>query len=207
MSALRTSPFAPLFHGLHNGAPLDGGSDAASYGATAPNDNLAIFDVSSVPRTTLKGKTSADALLESGLAVPEQWFVPVELDAWSFVARTGRTEFWVEGPAATGFARGSCLDYPRQDGSLLLVGKRLPELLSELVAIPIDLAERRLHLTEFARVSAALLPRPGAVPSVQLWVDPTYATYVGDVLFDIARELGGVRLLASSETTGCSRPN
>jgi len=190
VSALRTSPFAPLFQRHYTGAPRDGGTDAAAHGASAPNDELAFVDVSNVPRTTLKGKTSTDALSESGFPVPEQWFIPVELDAGSFVARTGRTEFWVEGAAASGFSRTSCLAYPREDGSLLVVGKRVPELLAELVAIPLDLAERRLHLTEFARVSAALLPRPGAVPAVQLWVDPTYATYVGDVLFGIAREFG-----------------
>jgi hypothetical protein len=157
---------------------------------------VAIVDASAVPRTLVKGKGSADVLARSGWSVPATFFEPVLCDQWSFVARTGTAEYWVEGGRGLFAHRektgGTVVLYPRQEGSLLLRGPMVKSLLSEAASIPIDLSSATLHLTMLMRVSCALLPRPGlAEAAVQVWVDPTYALYLGEELESLAKELGG----------------
>jgi hypothetical protein len=152
---------------------------------------LGIADVSGFPRTTVKGPAAAELLAAAGLPVPDAWFEPVATGPWSFVARTGRAEFWIEGAFE---APAVALAFPRQDGSMLLVGVELPALLAEVLSGPVepdDPARRRLHFVQLARVGCALMLRSGRVPAAQIWVDPTYAPYLGEVMRDIARELGG----------------
>jgi hypothetical protein len=157
---------------------------------------VAVVDASAVPRTLVKGAGGTDVLARFGWIVPTNWFEPVLRDKWSFVARTGSAEYWVEGlnvpflPA--GKTRESVVLYPRQEGSLLLRGPLVENLLSEAASIPVDLSTAKLHLTLLMHVSCALLPRPGlAEKAVQVWVDPTYAVYLGEKLEGLAEELGG----------------
>jgi hypothetical protein len=155
---------------------------------------VAIADVSGLPRFTVKGPAAADAVAASGLPVPDAYFQPVATGPWSFVARTGRAEFWVEGAleAVSGVPPGALI-FVRQDVSLLLTGSEVPALLAEVLSSPVEPLEperERLHFVQVAKVGCALMLRRGPTPTAQIWVDPTYAPYLGEVLRDIGRELG-----------------
>jgi hypothetical protein len=152
---------------------------------------LGIADVSGLPRVTVKGPAAAGLVAAAGLPVPEEWFEPVATGPWSFVARTGRAEFWIEGAFEV---PAGALAFERQDASLLLVGSELPALLAEVLSGPVeplDPSRGRLHFLQLARVGCALMRRAATVPAAQIWVDPTYAPYVGEVLHAIGEELGG----------------
>jgi hypothetical protein len=154
---------------------------------------LGVTDVSGVPRAVIKGRRCNDVLAAAGWPVPENFFEPALKDPWAFVARTGRTELFIEGPMVlVEPVSPEAMVYSREDASLLLSGVRLSDLLAEITSIPIDLASSRLHLTDIMRVSGMILPRPGgSVPCVQIWLDPTYAFHAGQALVAIATELGG----------------
>jgi hypothetical protein len=153
---------------------------------------LGVADVSALPRTTVKGPGSGQALRASGWPAPEHWFLPVAREDGSFVARTGSAEYWIEGPFEPAReAVPDALVYARQDASLFLCGTELSELLADVLSVPVDLTSPTLHMTQLARTSCARLARRSDPPSVQIWFDPTYAIYLGGVVLRIAEELGG----------------
>jgi glycine cleavage system aminomethyltransferase T len=156
-------------------------------------DRVGIADVSGWPRATVKGPSCAEVVARHGFQVLDAWFEPAfepaRKGAWSFAARTGRTEFFVEGWPGDPATKAPA--YVREDASMLLAGPALPDLLAEVLTLPLDLALPRLGMIQIARVSCVVMPRPGAVPALQLWVDPTYAVYLGDALLSLGEELGG----------------
>ena len=200
----RASPLEPLWRtkavALRSqfGMPVparcgDGDIERARLG------RVGIVDVSGWPRATVKGSSCAEVVARGGFPVPDAWFEPRARGAWAFAARTGRSEYFVEGWASE-VASADTRTFVRQDASLLLAGPALPEVLAEILAIPIDLGTPRLHMIEAARVSCVLMPRPGGgrregergeVPAVQVWVDPTFAAWFTEALIGIGEELGG----------------
>jgi hypothetical protein len=197
----RTSPFEPAWRGASRtlrrqyGVPVPDSCGNAEE-ERARLDTLAIADVSGVPRAVIKGLGAGEWLAGPGWSAPAAFYQPIFDGAWSFAARTGQSEYFVEGWsfAETSSTRGvsRVIVYPREDASLLLCGAHLDRLISEAVSIPIDLTAPRLHLTDILGVSAMVLPRSGrGAPRAQIWVDPTYALYAADALSAIAKELGG----------------
>jgi hypothetical protein len=111
----------------------------------------------------------------------------------SGVARTGRTELFVEGPLVLSEAHfPRAIVYAREDASLLFTGSGVADFLAELTAVCIDLESSRLHLTDVLRMSGMILPRPGgSVPGVQIWMDASFALHAGKTLLTLAEDLGG----------------
>jgi sarcosine oxidase subunit alpha len=183
-NAQRVSPFEPLFRALPS---FEADVERARVEA------LGVFDVSRTRRRVVKGPRAADALRAAGVSPPDAFFTPAPLDAWSFVARTGRAEYWLEGAPAIALTAATGVGvHEREDASLLLTGTRLPDLLSELAAIFVDLGTARLHFTDFLKIGGILSVRPShGVPTVQLLVDPSYALHVGRAISTLAEELGG----------------
>src|SRR5271170_7072424 len=194
LMAERASPLEPLWRSRARGWRMQFGMPVPRQcddgGESLRFQRLGIADVSGIPRMTVKGPSSIDTLAARGWPVPDRWFQPVAIDAWSFVARTGSTEFWVEGPFAPA-EDATALSYPRQDASLLLAGDKVEALLADVLSMPVDLGSPVLSLTQLARVSCALMVRGTHPPAVQLWLDRSYALYAGEAMLRIAEELGG----------------
>ncbi|HEX4448999.1 MAG TPA: hypothetical protein VH044_19800 [Polyangiaceae bacterium] len=200
MTASRTSPLETTWRAVAKQCRAQSGMAVPERCDDRPVEldrlaRLGIADVSGLPRFTVKGPSAADAVAAAGLPVPDAWFEPVATGPWSFVARTGRSEFWIEGALGHELQPPPvALIFARQDGSLLLAGSGLWALLAEVLAAPIeplDPDRGRLHFVQIARVGCALMLRPGRAPAAQIWVDPTYAPYLGEVLHDLGQELGG----------------
>jgi sarcosine oxidase, subunit gamma len=197
-SAPRTSPFEPLWRGRTRSTHRQFGTTVPSACGDASIEQsrgsvLGVTDVSGVPRPVLKGKDSGDLLAASGWPVPTTFFDAQKRDSWSFVARTGRTELFVEGPLVLSEAHfPRAIVYAREDASLLFTGSGVADFLAELTAVCIDLESSRLHLTDVLRMSGMILPRPGgSVPGVQIWMDASFALHAGKTLLTLAEDLGG----------------
>ncbi len=167
---------------------------------------LGLVDQSWRPRTGCKGRACAELLTARGLPLPALPNSFVETADGGLVARLGRTEFLIEdGGVDSLVARlGDLEGLPgvapvlRQDGSLLLTGSRIEDLLLQTCSL--DFAQLaatpgQLALTSMVGVGITALwvhaSGPLEGPALRLWFDGTYGDYVWSTLAEIAGELGG----------------
>jgi len=175
------------------------GDDAAKLEA------VALTDLSFLPKLGLKGPganqwlTSRDITLP---AKPNRW---IALLGGGFIARLGRSEFFLEGGTGSdgigavrsALGAGAPGVYPviRQDAGFLLAGKRVNELLVETCNVnfaEIDPQDRVVVMTQMIGVSVLVIRDiDREIPRYRIWCDPTFAPYFWETLSEIAADLGG----------------
>jgi len=167
---------------------------------------LGLIDQSWRRRAGCKGPACASLLAECGLPMPDLPNSFVETAEGGLVCRLGRSEFLVEnGSGESLLARLGSLEglsgvYPvlRQDGSLLLTGSRIEDLLLQTCSLDfarLAATPGQLVLTTMVGVGVTALwlraAGPLEGPALRLWFDGTYGDYMWSTLAEIAGELGG----------------
>ncbi|REK23084.1 MAG: hypothetical protein DWQ42_15840 [Planctomycetota bacterium] len=175
---------------------------ASAHVEAAAIAELALCDLSFLPKLGLKGRGCADWLGAAGISVPTETYATADLDDGGLVVRLPGNEFLLEsGPSAEVVPRLAALEVaeddvfrvPRQEATLVLIGRRAEEVLAQTCGINFAVAAAdRVVLTRVAGVSCTIwFQRRDGVPSYRMWVDYTYAAYLWDVLEEIGGELGG----------------
>ncbi|HVX11533.1 MAG TPA: FAD-dependent oxidoreductase [Pirellulales bacterium] len=175
------------------------GDAAAERSAAA---TLGLCDVSALARVTVKGPGAAEFLTRQNIGLPESVNECQKLATGGFVARTGRTEFFIEDGwhgdtvdrlrAALAASAPGVLAVWRQDASFLLTGSRQSALFAQVCSFDFRSTGDALIMTQVAGISCAVLPARGHErPAFQIWADGTYGPYLWTTLLGIARELGG----------------
>jgi sarcosine oxidase subunit gamma len=208
MSYVRHSPLhgamtrlKPVW-GSRNGmaVPMRVGSGKSEGPAMAA---AGIADVTYLRKLSVKGPGAAAWLRDQGAQPPETMFnVHPLTPSGGMIARTGRNEYFLEAGmaegatlpilvAATVAPTPDALPTLRHDGSLLIVGPRVPEILAQTCGLNIvdDLPDVMV-LTRMAAVSVMLLYRP-EVQALRVWCDPSFAVYLWDALIAIAGDFQG----------------
>ncbi|MDZ4142013.1 MAG: sarcosine oxidase subunit gamma [Methylotenera sp.] len=165
---------------------------------------LGVTDVSCLERYGVKGPLASQWLADHGIAIPSN------LNAWTLceqktlVLRLGSSEFFLEdqlgGTACKRLAKdttrvASVYKVPRADAAFILSGSEVLNLFSELCSL--DLREKSFSakdviMTQVAGISAIVIRQTiGSEQVYRVWCDGTYATYMWEVLLEIAVELGG----------------
>jgi len=184
--------------------------------ADPPNEteiakNLAIADASFFPRIVIKGPQAAAFLQGQNIPIPEGILKVAPLKNGGLIARTGGSEFFLEGgPVGWDSSPVPVLDgtgvpsyesivgpgvYPvlRQDASLIISGSRAGELFRHVSSYDfITDPHPDLVFTPVAGVSCSVLRTElNGIPVFRLWTDGTYGLYIWHTLLEVAKELGG----------------
>lgn len=140
-----------------------------------------------------KGSGAASWLRDNAVAVPETPNTWVALDARRLVARLGETEFLLVGVGRPANLAPRVYPVLREDVEIALVGEGAEAVLLETCSF--DFAQldgvSQLAMTSIAGVSAVAIKQARPLPTVRLWVDPTFGPYLWATLLAIVRELGG----------------
>lgn len=165
---------------------------------------LALCDLSALPKLGLKGDRSADWLAGQGIAVPGARYETGSLSDGGLIARTDAHEFFLQGgpgasvvPKLDDLLRASPVSNPlhveRSDAVLALLGRRADRVLLETCGLnPRKLSKGHLVMTRVAGVSCALLPETFTnTTGYRLWLDPTLAVSLWESVEEIVRDLGG----------------
>jgi sarcosine oxidase subunit gamma len=175
------------------------GDDAAKLEA------VALADLSFLPKLGLKGPGADQWLASLDITLPAKPNSWTTLLGGGFIARLGRSEFFLEGGTTadgigairSALGTGAPGVYPviRQDAGFLLAGKRVNELLVETCNVnfaEIDPQERIVVMTQMIGVSVLVIREMDReIPRYRIWCDPTFAPYFWETLSEIAADLGG----------------
>lgn len=164
--------------------------------------NLALCDLSALPKLGLKGKGAEEWLLERGCPIPDKVYEWETIEEGGLIVRVDGEEFFLEdgltgrGVADLAVALGGSDDelcrVQRQDTGLLLSGKRAVDVLRQTCSFNFEGAREKLVMTRVALVSCAILPtRIRGTLAFRLWFVPSYGIYLWQNLFQIVKELGG----------------
>ncbi|HEX4147506.1 MAG TPA: hypothetical protein VHY20_00900 [Pirellulales bacterium] len=170
-------------------------------------ETLALADLSCLPRLTVKGPQGGEFLASQGWPVPEHVLGVLPLSGGGLVARTGGSEFLLQGApgderveqlhAALSQAGGGVYRVLRQDAIMGLVGARAVEALRQACAYDFAQAEPGgpVVMTRVANVSCSVLVRSWYERRVfEISTEGTFGDYLWHVLLEIVRELGGQRV-------------
>lgn len=187
-------------------SPLVDALATASFVSGEQAANLAIADLSYLPRFGCKGPGASEWLKALGVPIPAAFNSAVAFGTGR-VLRLGVTEFLVEADAdfiaklsETPRTAGV---YPvvRQDACLLLAGRKLNDLLLQSCNVnfaALDLNASPVALTSMVGVGVTVLPEnKNGVPCYRVWCDGSYGLYLWQTLCAIAQELGGGAVDAS----------
>jgi len=161
--------------------------------------DLALCDLSGLPRAVCKGPTSQRHLASLGLFPSDEVYSVCPVEGGGILVRTGASEFFLEDGPTGGTARRvlqaappDCLAFSRQDASLALCGRRAELVLRQTCSFDFAMAPRTFIMTRIAGVSVGALSRQGGrFTYLQLWCDPSYGAYLAHTLQTIVAELGG----------------
>ena len=165
---------------------------------------LGLCDRSLLEKWGLRGAGAADWLSAMGVAVPTEVYATRPLGEGGLIARIGKEEFFLEAATCSqsfGALRealpiaSGCTAVLHEDASLLVTGSGSLDLLSQtcshrFATSPVD--KWVLYTrggSELWGASAVAIGEPNA--HYCLWLDPSYAVYLGETLLGIATELGG----------------
>lgn len=187
--------------------PMDFGDRAVEMRRA---NELALGDLSALPKLGLKGPGAEAWLGAAGVAVPEEVYGWRPFGADGLIMRVDRQEFFLEaGVGSTevtllaeklGAHGPSVYSVARQDVGLTLSGRRATEVLTQTCSYDFvqrtSAAESLSHevavLTRIALVSCTVLRlERGGVSHFRIWCSPTYGGYLWETLFGIVQELGG----------------
>jgi sarcosine oxidase subunit gamma len=170
---------------------------------TAALRQLALCDLSALPKLGVKGAGAEAWLREQGIEVPPATYDTRALEsAEGVIVRLGVSDFFLEGGISDNVLSRLSAElarFPpqvyrveRQDATILLTGERAPEVLAQLCSIDFRSAPvGRVCLTRVGGVSCAVLPQASEAPLFRLWVDYTYAVAFWEALVEVSGELGG----------------
>jgi len=166
-------------------------------------ESLALCDQSATLKLSIKGPRAAAWLTEQELPVPTDVYAAQRLDQGSLLFRLGPDEFFLQGvlgdelpsqllPSPDAAAEDVyCLE--RQDATLLLSGRRAPQVLAQTCGLDFEAQpDGHLVFTRVAGVSVGVFPdHHSGYPTFQLWADPSYALDLWESLVQIVEPLGG----------------
>jgi len=165
-------------------------------------ENLAICDLSALPKMGVKGRGAVACLREEGLTVPERIYGWRQLEDGGLAIRTDRNEVFleegIEGSTLAGLSKklgrgATSVDrVERQDTCLLLSGSRAIEVLRQTCSFNFSVESETVVMTRIALVSCMVLScREAGVPVYRIWCIPSYGVYLWENLLQIVAELGG----------------
>ena len=202
---MRRSPIHSLIAAQGpNWGNLDGAAIALDYGdldsERAALTTLGLADLSALPKLGLKGPNAASRLQSHQVNVPPETYGRADLPDHGHCVRLGQNEFLLEsGPLAQEIPRLSKSLGPRPDGvaridredaTFALTGSRAPAVLAQICAYDFGTAASgKVILSRLATVSGIILPQSKDL--YRIWVDPSFAVYLWQVLFRIVAENGG----------------
>jgi glycine cleavage system aminomethyltransferase T len=169
---------------------------------TQLKSELALCDLSCLPKLSLKGPETLTWLAQTGMLVPESVYGSRSLGDSGLLIRTDRQEVFLEdGPAGdrtAEFERQLSSHPPgvslvrRQDASLVLSGARSKAVLRETCGVDFSQPPEGVVMTRVAGVSCMVLPfQVDETPAYRLWLDPSYGPYLWEALLEIVRDHGG----------------
>lgn len=209
MTYPRTSPLHrclesldPVWGELHAmQVPLHFGD---AEGERSRSEDLALGDLSALPKLGLKGPRAEEWLREHEIPVPPQVYDWVLVPRGVLVLRTDRSEFLVE----DGFSSRRVLPLseklgspshpgvhpvPHQEAGLVLTGRRWGRVLLQTCGYDFEKGGGKLVMSRVAGVSCALLKTEfDGIPALRIWCSPSYGVYLWESLLEIVRELGGI---------------
>ena len=163
---------------------------------------LAVADLSALPRFGCKGPAAAEWMAGRGLQAPPSIYGWRRLEDGELLVRVDNREFMVEDGIAGGRAETLAEDlssgadgvYPvqRQDAAFVLVGRRSTEVLAQTCSVNLaetgdDFLKTRVALTSCSLKRDNL----GGTPTYRLWCEPSYGEYLFTALLEITKDLGG----------------
>jgi len=163
---------------------------------------LALCDLSWLPKISFKGAGAVEWLMQEGVTVPAGLYEYSNLNG--LVIRTDSQEVFVEdGPRGQVVmqltqrhlgAPAGVYRVERQDASFLLSGANANKVLVETCGYDFRQPGNYLVMTRVAGVSCALLPcHVGGVSAFRFWLDCSYAAYLWEAVSEIVRDhRGGV---------------
>ncbi len=202
---------------LQSGAHfVEQGSDAtiaAHYGdarAEVPMVmELAIADLSPLPRTGFKGPGAADWLAEQGVELGEASNFAYPCGNGSLAARlshgdililgnlAGDDELWQSLESSWTHDGAKCWPMPRRDGFFwfLITGVQAPQMFAKVCAVdlrPKSFANYAIAQTSLARVNSVIIRDDiGVTPAYHVLADSASAEFLWDSLFDAMAEFDG----------------
>lgn len=164
--------------------------------------DLALCDLSMLPKWGIKGRGAAAWLESADVSVPPGSFETAALADGGLVVRYPGDEFLLEGGvrdrvvsslAKRAIATGDVFSYERQDGTILLTGARAREVLAQTCGLDFTKTPSdRVVMTRVAGVNCTILPQEiDGVLCYRIWADYSYAAYLWDTLVEISSDLGG----------------
>lgn len=164
--------------------------------------DLAICDVSSLPKLGVKGKGAAAWLSGEGIPIPNGIYEWLPFDKGAMIIRFATDEFFLEDrmegewvvnlSSRLGRGLDGVYRVERQDTGLLISGKRSHEVLAQTCSYPFDDNEQKVVMTRVALVSCSILPLLiKEVQTFRLWFSSTYGIYLWNSLTEIVEELDG----------------
>jgi sarcosine oxidase subunit gamma len=209
MTFTRMSPVSHAQHGLSpKMGDVHGMEVALTFAAVTQTgrnqQQLGVCDVSCFARFGIKGPGAQAWLLALGVEIPAAANSWAQQANGALVLRLGNSEFLVEDQPGSQLcqalqaadASGSGLyKVPRYDAALILSGREVQNLLSELCTLDLSekgLAQQALLMTQVAGISATVLRQNlNGEEIYRLWCDGTYGSYLWETVLQIAEELGG----------------
>ncbi len=164
--------------------------------------DLALCDLSALPKLGLKGSGAERWLRERGCPIPDKVYDWETIEEGGLIVRVDGEEFFLEdgltGSRVADLAvvsgegdYGFC-PVQRQDTGLLLSGRRAEDVLRQTCSFNFEGAGEKLVMTRVALVSCAILPiRIRGTLAFRLWFVPSYGIYLWQNLIQIVKELGG----------------
>jgi len=203
----RLSPVKDALEELHpRWGKVQEMSVALSFQSSKPERltraELALCDLSCLPRASFKGPEAVSWLEGLGIAVPETVYQYSVWNDGGLIMRTDGQEVLLEdGPEGQGIARLTEYYEParsgvyrveRQEAAFLLCGAKANDVLLETCGYNFQRPGDRLVMTRVAGVSCAVLPiELAGVPAFRLWLDCSYGIYLWEALYEIVRDHGG----------------
>jgi sarcosine oxidase subunit gamma len=162
---------------------------------------LALCDVSCLPKVGLRGPAALAWLGDQGIPIPETTYEATRLGGGGLVIRTDRDEVFLEdGLQGQVIAElndripmkeADVFRVERVDASFVLSGAKAHLVLAETCGFNFK-GHDRLVMTRLAGVSCSILPIQIAEGTgFRIWVDNSYAVYLWQALTEIVRDLGG----------------
>jgi sarcosine oxidase, subunit gamma len=163
---------------------------------------LALCDLSWLPRISFKGPSAVEWLRQRGITVPTSVYEYSNGNGGALVIRADIQEVFVEdGPTGQDVAQliqqhlaspAGVYRVERQDASFLLSGANANSVLVETCGHDFGQPKNCFVMTRVAGVSCAVLPCDVAgVSAFRLWLDCSYAAYLWEALSEIVRDHGG----------------
>ena len=166
-------------------------------------DELALADLSVLPKFGVKGPGAAAWLAESGSKVPDGVYTWTSLEEKSGrIIRIGLQEFFLEDGFTTDRVEKMIETfepspgvYPviRQDAGYLLCGRLAPRVLAQTCGVNLSEPDNKVVFSRVAGVSCMLMATElEDLFTVRLWCPASYGIYLWTTLLEIVHDLGGM---------------